>query len=286
MRYLITGAKGQLGAEWVDFLKGQNIPFNAFGSDELDITNKKRIEEKLQTYKPDTLINCAAYTQVDKAETEEKKACLVNKNGVQNLWEVCRKKEIKLVHYSTDYVFPGRAADRKHLPDGYPETAPKKPINSYGKTKREGEKVLEIEPGNWLMIRVSWLCGRHGNNFVKTMLRLSKKRDTITVVDDQYGAPTFTFDVVQKTVNLLEKNRTGVYHISSGGIISWAEFADEIFNLSDVNCAVKPISSDEFPTDAKRPSFSKLSTKKLETEGVQTLEWKSGLGKLIKQLHS
>lgn len=286
MRYLITGANGQLGTEWVEYLTKKQADFTAFGSDELDITDKKSSENKILELQPDVLINCAAYTKVDKAEKEERKAYLVNELGVQNLMQICESAGIKLVHYSTDYVFSGAREDRDKYPAGYPETAPKSPLNMYGKSKRAGEIVLENRPGNWLLIRVSWLCGAYGNNFVKTMLRLSKQRETLSVVKDQYGSPTFTFDVVRKTDDLLEMNKNGVFHVSSSGMITWAEFAQEIFNISGTECMVEPIPSEDFETDARRPFFSLLSTQKIETEGLEPIKWKIGLNKLINQLHS
>ncbi|MCC5942630.1 MAG: dTDP-4-dehydrorhamnose reductase [Balneolaceae bacterium] len=284
MHYLITGAGGQLGKEWVLYAGENGLSFSAYTSSRLDITDKSRVVEVLESESPDVVINCAAYTKVDKAESDREKAFSVNEEGVKNLAVFCKNAGIKMVHYSTDYVFPGELADRSKFPDGYPEDAVCKPVNVYGASKRAGEVALEESGCDYLLIRVSWLCGRHGGNFVKTMLRLAKERDEISVVDDQFGSPAFTFDVARKTDALLKQNANGMYHISSSGLISWADYAEQIFLDSGLSTSVKRITTAEFPTEAKRPAYSLLSNKKMESAGIKPLDWKDGLDRLLMQL--
>lgn len=284
MKFLITGASGQLGREWIDFLNRNEISHQGFSSGELDITVREDIERKFHEIQPDIVINCAAYTEVDGAETNSDKAFFVNEKGVQNLTETCKKANVKLVHYSTDYVFSGNSEDRKKFPDGYPEEAETDPVNSYGKSKEAGEKVLLKADCDWLLIRVSWLCGQYGSNFVKTMLRLGSERDELSIVDDQVGSPSLAFDVVEKTFRLIKKNRTGIYHISCEGRISWADLAEEIFKQTGKNVNIKRISSDQYPFTATRPRFTLLSNKKAKSEGLRILPWKKGLAQLLEQV--
>lgn len=286
MKFLVTGAGGQLGQEWTRFLSGRKAEYTAYNSEELDITNFDRVEEVLRKDAPDVVINCAAYTWVDQAEKEPDKAFLINETGVRYLLDACRTADAKLVHYSTDYVFPGKRSDSKRYPDGYPEHAETGPVNIYGKSKLAGEIVLEKSGIHWLMIRVSWLCGADGNNFVKTMIRLAGERDSLNVVNDQTGSPSFTLDVVEKTFGLLQKGEEGIYHISSSGKISWAEFAKEIFLQTGQQVVVNEVSSSEFKTTAKRPGFSLLCNSKITDSGFRQVDWKKGLRELILQLEN
>ena len=285
MKYLITGANGQLGSEWVDYLSAEGIAFEAFGSTEMDVTSLESVKHKIKSIQPEVVINCAAYTNVDEAESQPEKAFAINEKGVKNLIAACEEYGCKLVHYSTDYVFSGDRDDEVLYPDGYPEDAQKSPVNEYGRSKREGEKALEQSDIDFLLIRVSWLCGAFGNNFVKTMLKLSEKMEEVPVVEDQIGSPTFTFDVIEKSIELIDKECCGTYHVSSEGKLSWADFAEEAYSQTKSNTRVKRISSDEFPTKAVRPAFSLLSVHKIEKEGLVPLDWKSGLSVLLKKLN-
>ena len=285
MKFLITGANGQLGREWVQFLELNGEPFEAFGSKKMDITDSDQVRSRIKECRPDVVINCAAYTNVDEAEDKEELAHSVNEEGVKHLVNACLDHNCKLVHFSTDYVFPGNFEDGSKFPDGYPEDAEKRPGNAYGRSKRAGEIVLEKSELDCLLIRVSWLCGPFGNNFVKTMLRLAETRDELSVVEDQKGSPSFTFDVVEKTFQLLNAGKSGVYHISSKERISWADFAEEIFKQANVEITLHRIPSSEFPTKAKRPAFSLLSNQKLEKEGLKVLAWKQGLSVLLEKLN-
>lgn len=286
MEYLVTGAGGQLGREWTKFLSGTDCSFTAYHSGNLDITDQATVEETLQKEKPDVVINCAAYTKVDQAENEQKKAFLVNEAGIKNLVEGCKKINAKLVHYSTDYVFSGDPDDREVYPRGYTEDAEPDPVNAYGESKRAGEIVLQNSGISWLLIRVSWLCGAEGKNFVKTMIRLADEKKSLNVVNDQLGAPSFTFDVVEKTDRLLQMNKEGIYHISSSGEITWADFAKEIFKQTGQQAVVNEVPSSEFVTEAQRPGYSLLSNRKIETFGGGQIDWKAGLQTLIRQIEN
>tara|TARA_R110002124_G_scaffold286310_1_gene466828 strand:+ start:12869 stop:13729 length:861 start_codon:yes stop_codon:yes gene_type:complete len=285
MKLLITGAGGQLGMEWIDFCIFNEISFSAFNSAELDISNKDQLKEKLSEHNPDVIINCAAYTKVDEAEDFEQQSINVNATAVKYIAELCGELDIKLVHFSTDYVFSGKEEDKEQLPDGYPENHERNPVNKYGYSKFLGEKAIEESGCNYLLMRVSWLCGKYGNNFVKTMLRLGKEKDNLNLVDDQFGSPSFTENVVAHSYQLLKSKETGIFHTTSNGLITWYEFAKEIFDQKGITVNVKPVSSEEFPTKAKRPAFSKLSTKKIsKIEEVNITHWKVGLKNLLEHL--
>jgi dTDP-4-dehydrorhamnose reductase len=281
LKYLVTGAGGQLGSEWLRFLQKQGSAFKAFGSDELDITDASAVSSSIETVKPDIVINCAAYTNVDRAESEPEAAYSVNRDGVGNLAKACRDVGILMVHYSTDYVFPGRKDDENNYPDGYPEDAAPGPVNRYGKTKLAGEEVLLKSGTDFLLIRVSWLCGPGGSNFINSMLRLRGDRESVNVVDDQTGSPSYTFDVVEKTDRLIRRDKRGIFHISSGGKLSWADFAAEIFRLTGSGTVVNRIPSSEYPMDAARPAFSLLSKQKLIHAGLKPVDWKKGLNNFL-----
>jgi dTDP-4-dehydrorhamnose reductase len=285
MKFLITGAAGQLGKEWVYYLQGENISYTAYSSSDLDITNRNQVFRILERDVPDVVVNCAAYTRVDDAEDQKEAAFSVNRDGVKNVADACKNFQATLIHYSTDYVFPGTAADKERYPAGYPENAETAPINVYGQSKRAGELILEeCELANWLLIRVAWLCGPYGTNFVKTMLRLAADRDEIGVVDDQFGSPSYTFDVVEKSLLLLKKNETGIFHVTGKGLISWADFAEAIFKKSELRTTVKRITSLQFPQKAKRPFFSYLSTGKLQQKNIDVINWSNGLDVLLARL--
>lgn len=284
MKYLVTGAKGQLGTEWVKKLIKEKVVFSSYGSKDLDITDSTALQLAVKEDQPDVIINCAAYTDVDGAETEPEKAFSVNKEGVKNLAECCLQNNIKLVHFSTDYVFPGNKSDEDTFPAGYPENADTNPVNMYGVSKLAGEtELLKICPDH-LLIRVSWLCGPTGSNFVKTMLRLAKNYTEIKVVDDQSGSPAFTFDVVEKTLALLRLKEKGCFHISSSGKITWADFAKEIFDQAGAQTHVVKIPSTEYKTVATRPAFSLLSNEKCTNLGLTQLYWKQGIKTLFTEL--
>lgn len=282
MRILVTGGNGQLGSEWVYFLNKQAVEFIALPSSDFDLTDHPDARRVLGNLKPDLIINCAAYTKVDQAEEEREKAFAVNADGVKNLADYCAEKNIKIIHYSTDYVFPGDLKDREQFLSGYPENHPTNPINVYGESKRQGELYLENSGCDFLLIRVSWLCGRFGNNFVKTMLKLGEERDELKVVSDQFGSPTFAHNVVENTWKLIQEKESGIFHLSSTGETTWYEFAKEIFSQQGIEVVVKAVDSSEFPTKAKRPAFSLLSTQEIANiPGVLLINWKEGLKTML-----
>ena len=285
MKFLIIGADGQLGQEWVYFLSTQKVDFSAYTLSDLDITNFEKVELVIKNEIPNVLVNCAAYTAVDKAEREIKQANLVNNIAVAKISYLCKLHKIKLLHYSTDYVFAGSIHDRNTYPKGYSEEAIPNPINEYGHSKWKGEQAIIQSECNYLILRLSWLCGFYGNNFVKTMLQLAEQRDELSVVNDQFGVPTFTEQTVLESFDLINLSCYGTYHLGSTGMITWYDFAQKIFELSEVDIRVNPVSSSEFKVAAPRPLFSKLSTTKIENDlNKLCLPWEEGLKKLLNQL--
>jgi dTDP-4-dehydrorhamnose reductase len=285
MRILVTGGTGQLGSEWVDYLNRKGVEFIALPASDFDVTDHEDTRRVMSNLNPNLIINCAAYTNVDQAEDESEKAFLINRDGVKNLAEYCASKDIKLVHFSTDYIFPGNREDEETYPQGYSEEATKQPINVYGESKLAGEEALENSGCDYILIRTSWLCGKHGSNFVKTMLKLAQNHEEPKVVDDQIGSPTFTQNLVANGWNLIEKKRSGVFHISSIGKITWYEFAQEIFNQAGIDITIEPVSSSEFKSKAERPAFSLLSNQKIgNIPDSEIIGWKDGLSSLLKEL--
>lgn len=288
MNIFVLGAKGQLGSDWEEFLEANpndDIEASYYDLPELDISDKESVERVLKKEKPDVVINCAAYTKVDQAETEKELARRINAESVEDLAILCESQGILLVHYSTDYIFAGRPEDEKQFPDGYPEEHKAEPINWYGQTKWEAEEAIRNAGDNHLIIRVAWLCGQYGGNFIKTMLRLGKERDELKVVDDQTGSPTFTENVVKNTMALIKSGQRGTFHLTSKGKVTWFDLAQEIFRIADLQVAAAPVISDEFKTDAKRPNYSKMNTAKIsQVEGVVLEDWKVGLQRLISKI--
>lgn len=288
MKIVLLGASGQLGREWQNFVEQQNgdkLNLLPYTSDDLDITHYQKVSDVLRKQKPDLVVNCAAYTDVDGAEEHRKLAQKVNVEAVLYLAELSQELEFKLLHYSTDYVFPGSKLDRRALPEGYPEDHPADPINWYGHTKWEGEQAIRNTSSNYLIMRLSWVCGQYGSNFVKTMLKLGREKDTLQVVNDQWGSPSFAANIVRNSVTLVNAEARGTYHCTSKGLISWYDFAEKIFTLSGITVEVEPVDSDTFSTKATRPHFSKLNTQKITTELGEVVEgWEEGLEKLVKQL--
>ncbi|MFO7847988.1 MAG: dTDP-4-dehydrorhamnose reductase [Balneolaceae bacterium] len=284
MKILITGSQGQLGTEWMEYLKTTSHNVRGLGSADLDITRRDDVHKIVADEQPDLLVNCAAFTAVDKAEVKENEAYMVNEIGVQNLARACNRNDVKLLHYSTDYVFEGSPADQERLPDGYDEEYPPNPQNVYGKSKRGGEVAIENVCDDWIIIRVSWLCGQYGNNFVKTMLRLSKERKTLDVVNDQTGSPTFCFDVVEKSMKLAGQDQRGYFHISSSGTTTWFDITRQLLQLNGSKTALNSVSSAQFNAKAKRPAFSLLNTGKIESLSLEPVHWKDGLETLYHQL--
>lgn len=286
MKILITGASGQLGSE-IQKIASQYPDFEFIFTDvqQLDITNQKEVFEFYEKHKYDFIVNCAAYTAVDKAETELELAQNVNVTGVANLAEISKQKNVPIIHVSTDYVYSGE----NFTP--YVESDPTAPQSAYGKTKLDGElQVLELN--NFMIIRTSWLYSTFGHNFVKTMLRLGKERDSLNVVFDQIGSPTYAHDLAKAILQILEQNKnglqnfpSGVYNYSNEGVCSWYDFAYEIMRITKTDCKIFPIETKDYPTPAKRPSFSVLNKQKIKkTFNIEIPHWTESLKNCIKAM--
>lgn len=283
-RILITGSNGQLGSEIKDL--SSNYPDFQFiytDIDELDLTNQKAIDTFFEWEDFNVCINCAAYTAVDKAEDEPETAMLINATTVVYLSKACSKKGIPFIHISTDYVFDGK----NHKP--YSEFDATDPDSEYGKTKLAGEKAVFGFAETAMIIRTSWLYSSYGNNFVKTMLRLGREREELSVVFDQVGTPTYAGDLAKAILDILssEKIKPGiaVYHYSNEGVISWYDFAKAIFRESGISCKVNAIESKDFPVKATRPFYSVLNKSKIKNDfQVEIPYWLDSLKLVLKQL--
>ncbi|RJF58394.1 dTDP-4-dehydrorhamnose reductase [Serratia inhibens] len=281
MKVLLTGAKGQLGSCFQDRLPA-GWEVWATDSDVLDITDLEKVKRAVIDYQPDFVVNAAAFTAVDKAETEHKTAALINETGPKNLALAANEIGARLVHVSTDYVFDGEAITP------YIETAKTNPLGVYGKTKLDGEiAVSQIQP-DALIIRTAWVFSEYGNNFVKTMLRLAQDRETLGVVSDQFGCPTYAGDIAQAIIVLLQKKSAGgIYHFCGDEMVAWNEFAEVIFSsaLRQGVLTRKPvvngITTAQYPTPAKRPKYSVLDCEKIKNQGVILSLWKSRVDEVI-----
>lgn len=278
MKALITGGSGQLGYDIAKLLKENNTIMYVPTHDEMDITNRDSVMRAFASFKPDVVFHCAAYTAVDKAEEDKDRCFDINVNGTKNIVDVSNIYGTKVVYISTDYVFHG---DK----DGVYETNDiTDPINYYGYTKYLGEQEV-IKNSNNLIVRISWVFGINGKNFIKTMLKLASGRDEISVVSDQIGSPTYTYDLARLLVDMVNKNKTGIYHATNEGYCSWYEFAKYIFEVSNIDIRVNPILTKDYITLAKRPLNSKLSKDKLDEEGLTRLpDWKDATKRYIRVL--
>jgi len=265
MKILVTGAKGQLGRCLYDLSKSTQWDWVFSTHKQFDLTDRSLVNSYIKANQPDIIVNTAAYTQVDQAEKESTQAFKVNRDGVANLVSAIENSQVKIIHISTDYVFEGNG----HIP--YKENEPVFPQSVYGLTKAEGEKILldKLKYRSYI-IRTAWLYSEYGNNFVKTMLRLGTDKPEIKVVNDQLGTPTYARDLAQGIIRMIEKIDTdivptGIYHFTNKKTTSWFKFASKIMEASGLNCLVRPISTSQFPTLAKRPSFSALNSDKFES---------------------
>ena len=279
MKVLVTGANGQLGHDVVQELQKQNIEYYGATRKDFDLIDFKTTKNFIINYMPDVVIHCAAYTAVDKAENEQGLCYLVNASATENIAEICKQINAKMLYISTDYVFDGTK-------EGFYEVNDKpNPINVYGKTKLLGEFALQKSLKKYFIIRTSWVFGEHGNNFVKTMLRLGNEHKEIDVVADQYGSPTYTADLAPLLVNMIQTERYGIYHATNEGVCSWAEFAEEIFKLAKMDVKINHITSAEYLTRAQRPINSRLSKVKLGAKKFGYLKlWNDALKDFLKRL--
>lgn len=275
MKYLVLGANGQLGQELQKLLKERGLEFTAYDSKSLDITNKSAIVVKVEQDNPDVILDAAAYTKVDLAEDDGKEAnWLVNAVGTRNLAEVAEQFNIQLVYVSTDYVFEGT------LDGEYSEQDIVNPQNEYGRAKLAGEFAVLNSKANAFIIRTSWVFGEFGNNFVYTMQRLAENHPRLTVVNDQFGRPTWTRTLAEFMLHLIDvQAEKGIYHLSNDNQATWYEFAREI--LKDVDVEVAPVTSDEFPQKAYRPKHSVMSLEKAKATGFVIPTWQEALSDFL-----
>ncbi|MBL1244877.1 MAG: dTDP-4-dehydrorhamnose reductase [Sulfurimonas sp.] len=278
---LVTGSKGQVGSELQALKNDYNYNFFFTDRNSLDITNKKEIENFIQENSINIIINAAAYTAVDKAEEDIENADKVNHLATKYLAEIAKEKNIKLIHISTDYVFNGE----NFKP--YTEDDITNPNGVYGTTKLAGENTMRtINPKNSIIIRTSWVYSSYGANFVKTMLRLGKERDSLGVIFDQVGTPTYARDLAKAILDILPKiqnEKVEIYNYSNEGVLSWYDFSKEIMRMAKIDCQINPIETKEYPTAAKRPHFSLLNKSKIKEEFNLTIPfWKDSLDKCLK----
>jgi dTDP-4-dehydrorhamnose reductase len=279
---LVTGSNGQLGKELQELAHVYPEYRFVFASrEDLKLHHFGLVENFFVGLEPQYCINCAAYTAVDRAESEQDMAMLVNGEAVGNLAAVCKKFNTKLIHISTDYVFDGES-ETPYQPDD-----PTGPISIYGISKLKGEELCVQENPDAIIIRTAWVYSEFGNNFVKTMMRLMKERTEIKVVDDQIGAPTYAADLAKAILDIIDSGKwvSGIYHYSNKGKISWYDFAIAIKEMIGSSCVVHPIPTTDYPTPAKRPKFSLLDTSKItSTLGIQIPEWRESLQQCVKRL--
>lgn len=285
MNILITGAKGQLGME-IRKREGNYPMWNFVYVDlaELDITNKQQVIRIIQQQEIHVIVNCAAYTAVDKAENEKEMAQAVNVSGALILAQLASQRDLLFIHISTDFVFDGK----HYLP--YVEADKPNPMSVYGQTKRNGEEAVLNEYSSAIILRTSWLYSVHGNNFVKTMQRLGRERQELRIIFDQLGTPTWAGDLADTILKIITdpesgKTKKGIYHYSNEGVASWYDFAIEVMIQSNISCRVSPIETREYPTAAKRPYYSVLNKAKIKTDFKLTIpHWKEALHKCIEEL--
>lgn len=282
MKVLVTGVKGQLGFDVSNELLKRGHCVVGVDIDDMDITDRARVHEVLQSVKPAAVVHCAAWTAVDAAEDNAEKVALVNVTGTENIAKECKALDCKMMYISTDYVFDGQG-DAPWQPD----CEDYKPLNVYGQTKLDGEKAVKSNVDKFFIVRIAWVFGKNGNNFIKTMLKLGKTHDELRVVNDQIGTPTYTFDLARLLVDMIETDKYGYYHATNeGGFISWAEFAKEIFAQAKYSTKVVSVTTAEYGlSKAKRPFNSRLDKRKLLQRGFTPLPtWQDALARYLKEL--
>ncbi|MGI5892559.1 MAG: dTDP-4-dehydrorhamnose reductase [Bacillota bacterium] len=298
MKVLVTGVAGQLGHDVMNELASRNL--EGYGTDlaetyagikdetyvcsapyvSLDITDAQAVQKVMDEVNPDAVVHCAAWTAVDKAEDMPDVVRKVNADGTKNIVEACKKHDIPVMYFSTDYVFNGEGTDP------WMEYGHREPLNVYGQTKYEGELAVESYPKHFI-IRISWVFGKNGNNFIKTMLRLGKERGAVSVVNDQIGMVTYTYDLARLVVDMIQTKEYGTYHATnSGDFISWYDFAKEIFKQAGMDVPVTPVDSSAFPAKAKRPKNSRMNQTELDKHGFNRLpDWHDALARYLKELN-
>lgn len=279
MRVLVTGVKGQLGYEVCRELTVRGIENRGVDIDDFDLTDEKAVMEAISAYRPDAVVHCAAYTAVDRAEENEDVCRAVNVDGTRFVARACRAVDAKMVYFSTDYVFPGTGEDF------YEVDSPKGPQSVYGRTKLEGEEAVRETLEKYFILRISWVFGINGNNFIRTMLRLSNDHDTLRVVCDQIGSPTYAHDLAPLICDMLATEKYGTYHATNEGVCSWAEFAEAIMKAADRPTRIIPVTTEEYGAKAARPLNSRMSKKSLDEAGFARLpSWQDALRRYLAEL--
>ena len=280
MKVFVTGVKGQLGHDVMNELAKRGLEGIGVDVEEMDITDAEACERVIKAAAPEAVIHCAAYTAVDAAEDNRDLCHMVNGEGTKHIAKVCGELDIPMMYISTDYVFNGQG-ERPWEPDDHRE-----PLNVYGLTKYEGEIAVEQLLKKYFIVRIAWVFGLNGKNFIKTMLRLGKERGAVSVVDDQIGSPTYTYDLARLLVDMIQTDRYGRYHATNEGLCSWYEFACEIFRQAGMDeVKVTPVDSASYPAKAKRPFNSRMSKEKLTENGFERLpSWQDALGRYLKVL--
>lgn len=280
MKIVVTGYSGQLGYDVVQYGLTQGLEMIGVSSKELDITDEEDVLCFLNKHNPDAVIHCAAYTAVDQAEDDTETAWKVNVEGTNHLVSAAKKVKAKFMYISTDYVFNGEGNTPFH------ETEEANPINYYGKTKYHGELAVKKILEQWFIVRISWVFGKNGNNFVKTMLKLADSRSELNVVGDQVGSPTYTIDLARLLIDIIQTDKYGTYHASNEGFCSWAEFAAEIFSHSNKEVKVNAIATEDYPTRATRPKNSRMLKHNIVANGFKPLpDWKDAVNRYLSQLN-
>lgn len=282
-RVLVTGSNGQVGSEINELSSTYDYIFFFTTRDNLDITNEDDIKKFIDKNNINTIINCAAYTAVDKAEEDKTNADLVNRKAVKKLSKISKEKDIKLIHISSDYVFDGT----NHKP--YCEEQQTNPNSVYGQTKLDGEdEILKINPHNSIIIRTSWVYSSFGANFVKTMLKLGREKEQLDIIFDQVGTPTYAKDLAKTILEIIPKinnNKVTIYNYSNEGVLSWYDFAKEIMKMAKLNCDINPIETFQYPTPASRPHYSLLNKSKIKKDFSITIPyWKNSLDECLKKM--
>ena len=278
MKILVTGVKGQLGYDVVNEAEQRGIEAVGVDIEEMDITDASQVDQVIKSGHYDAVVHCAAWTAVDKAEEMVDVCRKVNAEGTANIAKVCAELDIPMMYFSTDYVFDGEGTRP------WEEYDERHPLNVYGQTKYEGELAVE-KLKNFFIVRIAWVFGKNGNNFIKTMLRLGKEKGAVSVVNDQIGSPTYTYDLARLVVDMIQTDAYGIYHATNEGLCSWYEFACEIFKQAKMDVAVTPVDSDAFPAKAKRPKNSRMNRSELDKHGFTRLpSWQDALSRYLKEI--
>ena len=276
---LVTGINGQLGYDVIKELKNRNIECMGAGRKDFDITDEQKTKSFIKNISPEAVIHCAAYTAVDKAEDEPELCKKVNAFGTKFIAQACKDIDAKMIYISTDYVFSGLGEQEYEIND---KTAP---LGVYGKTKLDGENYVKGILEKYFIVRISWVFGKNGNNFIKTMLRIGKDRKEVNVVSDQIGSPTYTEDLAKLLCDMVVTDKYGIYHATNEGYCSWADLAEEAFKIAGYSTCVNRIKTEEYPTKAQRPLNSRLSKKSLDEVGFKRLpNWKDAVDNYLKYL--